>query len=373
MFTAYDFLFDDDEEYYTLREGMEQEWQREESKLDTGEEYRDVSQVYADLRVLKCDWQWSDELLKRDTRFVFDDFLYLLQEFQFKRIFKTPERDHLTAAALFLTCRKLAFPIRYCDLQDIFKIEASALCRIYRRAVRKIVRTWKKILLMHPALEDHAVQRHFAGVATSKTGIDSIPVFGFIDSTVREICRPMEGQVSFYDGRKKFHGAKFQGVSVPSGLIVSLYGPYEGRRHDIGMLRDSGLIEWLHTNCKHSDGSLYRVYGDPIHPKSDVVFSTHRQNRLSEEELQFNKTMSSSRASVEWLFGAVTRNFAKDHSWPTTSKVDENVADEYKVSVLLANCLACATGKSAVADHFGCSLPPLRLYLRGEALCGCYV
>ena len=39
------------------------------------------------------------------------------------------------------------------------------------------------------------------------------------------------------------HGIKFQSVVAPNGLIASLVGPVEGRRHDSGMLADSGLLQ----------------------------------------------------------------------------------------------------------------------------------
>ena len=38
---------------------------------------------------------------------------------------------------------------------------------------------------------------------------------------------------------------KFQAIVVPYGLIVHLYGPVEGQRHDSSILRMSGLMEQL--------------------------------------------------------------------------------------------------------------------------------
>ena len=73
-----------------------------------------------------------------------------------------------------------------------------------------------------------------------KTNVD-LPVWGFIDGTVRPICRPERHQRQFYNGHKWPHAIKFQAVAAPDGLIVHLYGPVEGRRHDAAVLAESGL------------------------------------------------------------------------------------------------------------------------------------
>ena len=69
--------------------------------------------------------------------------------------------------------------------------------------------------------------------------------WGFIDGTVRPVCRPGELQRVIYNGHKRVHLIKFQSVVVPDGLIANLFGPVEGRRHDSGMLADSNLLPLL--------------------------------------------------------------------------------------------------------------------------------
>ena len=49
--------------------------------------------------------------------------------------------------------------------------------------------------------------------------------FGFIDGTVRPICRPSEQQRILYNGHERLHGLKFQSVALPNGLIGNMYGP----------------------------------------------------------------------------------------------------------------------------------------------------
>ena len=69
--------------------------------------------------------------------------------------------------------------------------------------------------------------------------------WGFIDGTVRPVCRPGENQRAIYNGHKRVHSVKFQSVALPNGLVGHLYGPVEGKRHDSGMLVSSGLLQDL--------------------------------------------------------------------------------------------------------------------------------
>ena len=62
--------------------------------------------------------------------------------------------------------------------------------------------------------------------------------WGFVDGTVRPICRPSELQRVVYNGHKRVHALKFQSIAAPNSLVANLFGPIEGRRHDSEMLAD---------------------------------------------------------------------------------------------------------------------------------------
>jgi DDE superfamily endonuclease len=99
-------------------------------------------------------------------------------------------------------------------------------------------------------------------------------VFGFIDGTVYEICRPCGDYVwqrSVYNGHKKTHGLKFQGISSPDGIIQFLHGPYQGRLHDITILEESNVIRVLRERFRLPPNRLregipdthFMLFGDP--------------------------------------------------------------------------------------------------------------
>ena len=90
--------------------------------------------------------------------------------------------------------------------------------------------------------------------------------WGFIDGTVRPISRPGRNQRVVYNEHKRVHAIKFQSVATPDGLVGLLHGPYEGKRHDSGILRESGLIQELEHHSVSPDGQVMCIYGDPAYP-----------------------------------------------------------------------------------------------------------
>ena len=75
--------------------------------------------------------------------------------------------------------------------------------------------------------------------------------WGFVDGTVRPICRPNELQRVVYNGHKRVYALKFQSIAAPNGLIAKLFGPVAGGRHDSGMVADSNVSpQYIHPFTK---------------------------------------------------------------------------------------------------------------------------
>ena len=64
--------------------------------------------------------------------------------------------------------------------------------------------------------------------------------WGFIAGTVKACCKSDINPRFIYNGRKRVQGIQFHLVVTPNGLIANLFGPVEGRKHDNGMLGNSG-------------------------------------------------------------------------------------------------------------------------------------
>eukprot|EP00894_Picocystis_sp_ML_P001035 jgi/Pico_ML_1/51552/g2558.t1 len=105
-----------------------------------------------------------------------------------------------------------------------------------------------------------------------------------------------------YNGWKRKHKVKYQGVVLPNFLIGDWFGPKPGRANDAGMMGDSRLIPRLQA-MQERVGRKVQLYGDAAYPECDVLYSAPKGNNISLEAATFAKTMSSYRESVEWVFG----------------------------------------------------------------------
>ena len=74
------------------------------------------------------------------------------------------------------------------------------------------------VLLSPASLQEYANAIHRAGAALDKC-------LGLINGTVLAISRPGKDQRLVYNGHKRVHALKFQSVSLPNGIIASLFGP----------------------------------------------------------------------------------------------------------------------------------------------------
>ena len=106
---------------------------------------------------------------------------------------------------------------------------------------------------------------------------------------MRPLCKPDENQRILFNGHKRVHGIKFQSVVASNGLIASLFGPVEGRRHDSGVLVDSGLLQELSNYSFAPDGTPLCVYGDPTTTTTTTTefFSPHN---IQERKIYNNST-----------------------------------------------------------------------------------
>ncbi|CAB3990061.1 Hypothetical predicted protein [Paramuricea clavata] len=132
--------------------------------------------------------------------------------------------------------------------------------------------------------------------------------FGFINRTVRPICRPKRNQKVVLNGHKRVHSLKFQSVALPNGMVANLYGPVEGKRHDAAMLAKSRLLNDLEEHAFSPTGELMCFYDDPSYPLRIYLQALFRDPPTA-EMMAFNRSMRSVRVAVEWLFGDVFNYF----------------------------------------------------------------
>ena len=70
----------------------------------------------------------------------------------------------------------------------------------------------------------------------------------FINNTPKPCSRHGQHKEICYSGNKQCHGIKYQEVTAPDGLFISLQGPFEGKRRDITLLLSCGLLAQLYQH-----------------------------------------------------------------------------------------------------------------------------
>ena len=139
----------------------------------------------------------------------------------------------------------------------------------------------------------------FAGAIYAKVA-PSDNCWGFIDVTVRPCCRPGINQRMVY-GHKRVHGIKFQSVVISiscNGLIANLFGPVEGRKHDSGMLGDSGLCTQLQQYAPGQNHNILCLYGDPAYPLRPQLLGPFKGAGVTQIQEEWNQAMSKVRINV---------------------------------------------------------------------------
>ena len=94
----------------------------------------------------------------------------------------------------------------------------------------------------------------------------------------------------------------------------------EGRKHDAGMLADSGLMQDLESYAFSTTGDPMALYSDPAYPLKVHLIVPYCAAGISPQMEEFNKCMSTGRVSVEWLFGDIN-DFFKFVDFKKTQKI----------------------------------------------------
>lgn len=266
---------------------------------------------------------------------------------------------------LCMLLKRLAYPSRYFDLISTFARPLPELCMITNTVMDWIydnhghrLTSWNQPFLSRRSLEEYSQ-------AIARKGAPLRNCFGFVDGTVRPICRPGENQRLVYNGHKRIHALKYQAIATPNGLIANLYGPIEGCRHDSGMLAESHLLDDLERVAFSPAGDILCIYGDPAYPLRPHLMCPYRVGEVpvvTANMKAFNTAMSSVRVSVEWLFGEVS-NFFKFIDYKKTQKLQLSaIGKQYLICGLFTNILTCLYGNKA-SEAFQVDPPTIDSYL----------
>ena len=191
----------------------------------------------------------TDAECKSEFRFLKHDICTLLKVLNPPEKIVCENRFYVYSdEALCMLLRRFAYPCRYEDLVPRFARAVPQIRVVVNEMISLIFARHGHLLtdFNQPWLSPANLVT-FADVVYRK-GAALENHWGFVDSTVRPVCRPGVHQRVLYNGHKKVNFIKFQSVVAANGLTANLYGPVEGRRHDSGMLAMSGLLPMLEVH-----------------------------------------------------------------------------------------------------------------------------
>lgn len=159
------------------------------------------------------------------------------------------------------------------------------------------------------------------------------------------------------------HCLKYQSVITPDGIIISLKGAFEGRRHDAGIFRESGFYNEMEENCVF-ENIRFCIYGDQGYGLRELLLRPYTEHEIlvDPNRQNFNNAMRALRISVEWGFNKVLQLFAFLDFKKNQKLLLQDVANMYKVGMLLTNCHTCLY-RGETSHYFNVDPPLLQEYL----------
>lgn len=126
------------------------------------------------------------------------------------------------------------------------------------------------------------------------------------------------------------------------------------------MLAESGLMQQLELNAHSMNDQPMCLYGDPAYPLRVHLQAPYRIAHPTQQMTLFNTLMSSTRVSVEWLFGDIV-NYFKFVDFKKNLKIGlSSVGKMYVTCALLQNARTCLYGNQT-STFFLLEPPTLQL------------
>ena len=251
------------------------------------------------------------------------DVLCLYDALQIPPRFIAPNRTTWSGLeGLCILLRRMSYAACTFDVGDYFGRGAADISIITNIMLSCLYDRWTRLLV---DLSEHTRPGRWLSLAKLREAAAAVHrngplVWGFIDGTARQIRRPKRGQRLWYSGHKRQHVQKFQAVMTPFGIMVHLYGPVEGQRHDARILRMSGLLNQVAQLIPQhgpNPGDVFVLYGDSAYPLRPHLQAPFAGAHLTVAESDFSRAMSKSRICVEWGFCDISASSA---SWTTSAK-----------------------------------------------------
>jgi hypothetical protein len=144
-----------------------------------------------------------------DFRFDTRGILKLCHIMEVPHVIRTEHRDRACAwEGMCILLYRLSYPLRYRELRKKSGRSNAALTRIFLWMVDYIHDNWKDLIYFNIKLLEERIE-HYCEAISGATEME-VPIYGLIDGTKIEICRPKSKekgqnlQKSCYSGHKQY-------------------------------------------------------------------------------------------------------------------------------------------------------------------------
>lgn len=321
---------------------------------------RQVQGVYLNLNAL------SDYQCLKDFRFRKADIGGLCERFSWPGISARNEYrcDRVTAMCSFLF--RLATNCRWYDHELKFGMFTSQLSEIFWEHVELSVELYGHVLRFRPGIMQARANLYAEVLRQNNCPLDSC--VGFIDCTKIRMTRPGghgSNQRSCYSGHKRMHCLIHQSLSTPDGLIYALYGPVEGRRHDLTVLRQSNWEDVMEGSLV-IDGIQYYIYGDSAYLLRPWMQRPFVREFATNAQLLFNTEMSSLRVLVEHNYRDLKQLWTSQDYARNLKVRQAPIGLLYQASAIMLNFRTCLYRGGQTVERLGLNPPTLDEYIAFE-------
>lgn len=273
--------------------------------------------------------------------------------------------------ALAIVCRRLREPSTLFTVASEFGRSCGQVSRIFSHIIDFLYSRHARVLYLNRKLISLRIDDYTAAITRAGSPVKTC--WGFIDGTKQYISRPSARnhasnsyenlQRSVYSGHPRRHCLNWQGITTPDGMIVSMYGPMEGRRHDSTVLITSGILDAFASDPDELFSNKH-LYGDPAYGCCDYMICPFPLADPKSPEGLFNSKMSSVREAVEWSFGRLKTLWSYISTEKKMKLRQAAIGKQFLVATLLTNCHCCMqSGGNQISMYFGLEPPSLSTYL----------
>ena len=112
-------------------------------------------------------------------------------------------------------------------------------------------------------------------------------------------------QRNVYNGHHQVHCMRFQAVVAPDVMIVDLFGPITGRRHDSYVL-DESCFNKTFAEAQQGQPVQHKYYVDKGYFVRSHAYAAYKGKKLPQILSDENNMMAKQRVGVERTFGSIS-------------------------------------------------------------------